>query len=125
MFGNGKFLEAIKKKLEARRDEITRQLEEVAQKSSRDINGYEAKFPKYGRAEDENADEVAAFSDSLSLEGNLTDSLRAVELALKKLSENKYGVCEKCGRKIDRKRLEAFPTAKYCLACKSSTPERR
>ncbi len=119
MFGKRNFLQSIKKNLEKRLQEIKKQLEEVAQKSSRDIDGYEAKFPQYGRAEDENADEVAAFVDSLSLEDNLTNSLGAVNLALKKISQGRYGICEECGKKIARPRLKVFPTAKHCLVCKN------
>lgn len=113
------FLEKIKEQLEARKEEIKKQLEEVADKSAREKDGYEARFPDYGRSEDENADEVATFVDSLSLEENLTNALEAVNLALKSIKEKKYGICAKCSKKIMQKRLEAFPTAHLCLKCKS------
>lgn len=113
------FLDSTKKKLQARRREIRKQLESIAEKSSRSENDYEARFPEYGRAEDENADEVATFVDSLSLEKNLENSLEQVEIALKKITKGQYGVCETCGQKIRKKRLEILPTARYCLTCKN------
>jgi len=112
------FLDSIKKDLHERRGEIKKQLEEIAEKSRRNKNDYEARFPQYGRAEDENAEEVAAFVDSLSLEKNLENSLADVESALIKITKDKYGICESCGRKIDKKRLKILPTARYCLSCK-------
>lgn len=112
------FLASIKKDLQERRDVIKKQLEEIAERSSRNKNDYEAKFPEYGRADDENAEEVAAFVDSLSLQKNLEDSLAVVESALSKIAKGRYGICENCGREISKKRLEILPTARYCLSCK-------
>lgn len=113
-----KFLLSIKKDLQERRRKIKKHLEQVAVKSSRNKSDYEAKFPDYGRADDENAEEVAAFVDSLSLEKNLETSLKEIELSLKKISKDQYGICEDCGQKITRKRLKILPTARYCLVCK-------
>ncbi len=114
-----KFLETIKKVLQERLKEIKKQLEEIASKSQRNQKGYDAKFPNYGRSDDENAEEVAAFEDSLSLEKNLESSLEEVELALSNISKGKYGVCETCGQKIKKKRLEILPTARDCMSCKN------
>ncbi len=112
------FLDSLRRDLEERRRKIKKQLEEIAEKSSRNKNDYEARFPQYGRTDDENAEEVATFIDSLSLEKNLEDSLAAVELALSKMDKNQYGVCENCKRAINKKRLKILPTAQYCSQCK-------
>jgi len=112
------FIQAIKKQLEEQRAETKKRLEEVAHKSSKEGSGYATKFPEYGRAEDENADEVATFVDSLSVEDNLEKTLGDIESALKKISQGRYGICEKCGKPIPNERLQAFPTAKSCLECK-------
>ncbi|MDA2922072.1 TraR/DksA family transcriptional regulator [Patescibacteria group bacterium AH-259-L07] len=113
-----KFVASKKKDLQERRHEIKKQLESIAEKSTRVKNDYEARFPEYGRAEDENADEVANFVDSLSLENNLENALAEVEAALKKIAKNEYGICEDCGKEMSKKRLEALPTAQYCIDCK-------
>lgn len=42
-----------------------------------------------------------------------------VRLALSKLKIGKYGICENCGERIDRARLEALPHARYCLRCEN------
>lgn len=47
------------------------------------------------------------------------DSLRKVERALTKFENGTYGICEECGSRIDRARLEVLPEALYCLSCQS------
>ncbi|MCR5732013.1 MAG: TraR/DksA C4-type zinc finger protein [Sphaerochaetaceae bacterium] len=51
--------------------------------------------------------------------------LTAVENALKRISENKYGICLKCGKKIPEERLRALPSAVLCIACKTKDERRR
>jgi RNA polymerase-binding protein DksA len=116
---NKKFVEEMKKVLEQRKKDLEKSLEDVAQKSSRIKNTYEAKFPEYGTSEEESADEVATFTDRISLEENLEETLREVERALKKIQQGKYGFCEECGKEIDEKRLRVMPTARWCLSCKN------
>lgn len=41
--------------------------------------------------------------------------LTEVQAALKKLDEGTYGVCEACGAPIAEPRLEALPSARYCI----------
>lgn len=40
-----------------------------------------------------------------------------IKRAEKKIEEGTYGICEKCGKEIDRKRLELIPHARYCIDC--------
>lgn len=47
----------------------------------------------------------------------LKQSLAEVNEALDKISKGTYGICDSCGKRIDRERLEVFPRAKYCLEC--------
>jgi len=41
--------------------------------------------------------------------------LRQVEIALKKIDDGTYGVCERCGKPIQAARLEAIPYTPYCI----------
>lgn len=50
---------------------------------------------------------------------NLNKRLNDIEIALKKMSKNRYGYCEKCGKPILIKRLELLPEARYCVDCDS------
>lgn len=44
--------------------------------------------------------------------------VRKLEKALKKISDEDYGVCEECGEGIKFERLLARPTAELCISCK-------
>jgi DnaK suppressor protein len=43
-----------------------------------------------------------------------------IEEALDRVRNGTYGVCKKCGKLIPKARLEAVPTAKMCIQCKSA-----
>jgi len=65
-----------------------------------------------------------AGTDSFELETALniasgeSEWLKDVTDALLRIHEGTYGVCENCDTDIPRKRLEVFPSAKYCVTCK-------
>jgi DnaK suppressor protein len=59
-----------------------------------------------------------------SLLRTLLDRREQAELALQRLDEGTYGNCEGCSKPIPVARLEVFPSATTCVACKS-TRERR
>lgn len=46
-------------------------------------------------------------------------SLRAIDLALQKLRDGSFGLCEACGGKIRKVRLNAIPYARLCLDCQA------
>lgn len=112
------FLKEVEEKLEKQKEELETQLKKLGERSKRLRNGFEVNFPKFGDKEDENADEVSAFSDRFSLGVNLEKRLEEVNLALEKIKQGTYGLCESCQGKISEERLRAFPTAKVCLSCK-------
>jgi DnaK suppressor protein len=43
-----------------------------------------------------------------------------IDQALLRIKEGSYGVCGRCNRPIEDRRLEAMPTARYDSACQSS-----
>lgn len=51
--------------------------------------------------------------------------LREISDALKRINDGSYGVCEMCKEQIPRKRLEVFPSARYCVQCQSSVEKKR
>jgi DnaK suppressor protein len=54
-----------------------------------------------------------------SLLRTLHDRRQQAEVALQRLDEGTYGNCEGCGNPIPMARLEVFPSATTCVACKS------
>lgn len=47
---------------------------------------------------------------------NASDRLKEVRLALARIDAGTFGLCEKGGEHIDKKRLEAIPWTRYCSA---------
>ena len=77
-----------------------------------------------------NANEVAESSEpgtdswvadthtrTVAVKKGLQDLLVKIKHALKSVSSGSYGKCESCGNKIEAVRLEAMPTAIYCISC--------
>lgn len=60
----------------------------------------------------------------LSLTNNAKELLEQIEHALDRIAESTYGVCESCGEPIGKMRLQAFPRATLCLACKQKQERR-
>jgi len=61
---------------------------------------------------------------ALAMLRTLLDRREQAELAIQRLDEGTYGNCEGCAKPIPVARLEVFPSATTCVACKS-TRERR
>lgn len=51
------------------------------------------------------------------LEERLKRDLKEIEAALKKIKSGTYGICERCKKPIEPKRLEVKPEAVYCVKC--------
>ena len=47
--------------------------------------------------------------------------LNQIDAALHKIEEGTYGVCEMCGKKIGRLRMEALPFCETCIECQSES----
>lgn len=43
--------------------------------------------------------------------------MRDIDAAFQRIKDGAYGVCIDCGSDIGFKRLQAYPTAKRCIAC--------
>lgn len=54
---------------------------------------------------------------TLSLMENEEGTLGAIDVALERIEEGTYGVCEECGAKIPKARLNAIPFAALCVKC--------
>lgn len=48
-----------------------------------------------------------------------------IDQALMRLEEGSYGSCTRCGKKIDERRLEAVPTARYDAVCQALIEEQQ
>lgn len=109
---NNKEMVLIKKHLLKNKDDIIRT---VAEKKSLDIS------------EPEVGDSIDTATHSLDKEMlfELSDNERAmlddIEAALRKINNKTYGICELCRKPISKKRLKVLPSARYCMACQTSS----
>ena len=60
----------------------------------------------------------------LSLTQNARDLLDLSRNALARIEDGSYGVCASCGQPIGKARLQAFPRATLCVACKQREERR-
>jgi DnaK suppressor protein len=78
-------------------------------------------------AADEDAKESADLASrdviqetALKLGDQESQMVADIDQALLRLEEGSYGICVRCERPIDERRLEAMPTARYDADCQSA-----
>lgn len=62
----------------------------------------------------EAADRIESYEGNTALVQELEGRLKEIDHALKNMHENKYGLCEVCGKHIEEDRLNANPAARTC-----------
>jgi DnaK suppressor protein len=105
-----KKLDAFKKRLETRQQELRR----IVNRTQAD-----------GRSADEEAtqdiaDRAASSYNKeflFSQSNNERQLLQMVEKALLRIREGSFGECIHCGKEINAKRLEAVPWTRHCIDC--------
>ena len=106
--------EADYKQIRARLEKDRKQLNARLEAMRADRLSEESDGSHLGKIEEEAA-ESADFDNLLAQEDRLMDELSDIETAIGKFATGTYGLCEKCGREIAAARLEAIPTAKFCI----------
>jgi DnaK suppressor protein len=113
-------LDDLKKRLEQEREELQRQASEIEEASfgtpQSELTG-EVSF------DEEYADAGTATFErerDLSLSNNIRDLAEKVDRALERIAEGTYGVCERCGKPIEKARIRALPYATLCIKDKQA-----
>lgn len=109
---------AVRQHLEAERQRLE---DDIYQRTQ----GDEAVLPSdplsdSGGTRGHSADEGDAMADaerSNLVLGNSRTLLEQVNAALARLDDGTYGYCQRCGKPIDARRLEALPYALYDIDC--------
>ena len=116
-----KELNELRKRLEQEREELRKQVEDIEESS-------------FGNAQSELSGELSSFDEEyadagtftfererdLSLTNNIRDLIEKVDHALVRIDEGSYGLCERCGRPIEKARLKALPYANLCIRDKQA-----
>jgi len=111
-------LEKIQKNLLERKTQIEAELASFTKKDENVKDNFRSKFPDFGDKEDENAKEIAEYTDNLSIEYSLESTLRDINKTLDKIKKGEYGKCNYCGKEIPEERLLARPASSSCVECK-------
>ena len=68
--------------------------------------------------DDESADAGTATFErekELSIEQNVRDLIQKIDRARKRIEAGTYGICERCGKPIEKARLKALPYVDLCI----------
>ena len=112
--------------------EVRQELQDEANGLRRDISDAESEIAArlgdaVGDAGDDSADAGAKTfqrEHELALTQNARELLAQTERVLSKIEDGTYGSCESCGEPIGKARLQAFPRATLCVACKQREERR-
>ena len=94
-------------RLEAEEKQLRHELQMTARQEKGD---FKAKYPEYGRHEDENADEIADYTARAGTVEATEERLENVRAALTSLEKGSYGLTAD-GELIPQERLNANPAA--------------
>jgi|AntRauTorckE6833_2_1112554.scaffolds.fasta_scaffold07969_3 RNA polymerase-binding transcription factor DksA len=104
--------------LEKELSELVKELQSIATQTPDTKDWVAVPITEDSRSADNNleADGVEEWNERRALVGQLETRYRNILLALKKIEEGKYGVCEISGNEIEEVRLNANPAARTNLA---------
>jgi len=110
---NAKKLEHFKKILHAQLRDLTNQVtdDRAAAIDSADDNAKDV----VDKSQQDVNQELA-----LQLGEGASRMIAEIDQALLRIDEGTYGKCERCGKEIDERRLEAVPTARYDAVCQEA-----
>jgi DnaK suppressor protein len=117
---SNKEIQELKEKLLSERKDLQAQFDELEELSfgsnQSDLSGemgFDEEYADAGTATFER-------ERDLSLVNNLRDLMERIDKALAKIDEGTYGLCDRCGKPIEKLRLKALPYANLCIKDKQA-----
>ena len=115
-----KEIKELKQRLIEERQDLRRQYDEIEESSfstdQTDLTGemgFDEEYADAGTATFER-------ERDLSLVNNLRDLMERIDKALAKIEDGTYGLCDRCGKPIEKLRLKALPYANLCIKDKQA-----
>lgn len=104
-------LKFFKKLLEERKEQIIKNINDsVKEIAELRENGVADEFDAASINSDSNLEHSIASKQRYELD--------AIDVALRKIANGAYGICEMCEDEINLERLKAKPQAKLCITCR-------
>lgn len=110
--------EAIMRRLEEEKHKVLATVKSINEGLGTSMGDSLGELSLYDNNPGDVGTELFERSKDLALREDARLRLRAIDEALKRLEEGKYGLCEACGREIAPERLEAVPWTTFCLRCR-------
>jgi RNA polymerase-binding protein DksA len=108
-------IDELRTRLESEREELVAQLTTIEDQAfaatQSDMSGDVG-------VDDESADAGTATFErekELSIEQNVRDLIQKIDRALKRIEDGTYGICEVCGKPIEKARIKALPYVDLCI----------
>jgi len=111
-------LQEFKTRLEKERDILERELATLGKRNPSNPSDWEPRKPDGEEASadrNDNADIIEAMHENNASMNELEGRLNHVMMALKKIEDGVYGVCEISDEPIELERLQANPAARTCI----------
>jgi len=114
-----------RREIEEIKDNLLLIREKILQGLKREINDYRERSTSKSADEADKASD--AYDEDLSFEIASTsdEELARIEVALEKIANGTYGLCESCDKPISPSRLKAIPYATTCIACRDDEERMR
>ncbi|NMR20599.1 TraR/DksA family transcriptional regulator [Cellulomonas fimi] len=112
--------------------EIAAELTDEVERLRTEVSAADAELSELLRNSGDGAGDDQADSGSSALEreqeltlvNNTRDLLEQANRSLARIAAGTFGTCESCGKAIGKARVQAFPRATLCVACKQREERR-
>jgi len=105
----------LKCRLEVERGELREQLTTIEEEA---FAATQSELSGDVGLDDESADAGTATFErekDLSIENNVRDLLAKIDRALGRIDDGSYGICDRCGKPIEKARIKALPYVDLCI----------
>jgi DnaK suppressor protein len=120
--------EEIKKfqdRLVAEKEKLETQLSSFASRDGKESFNFDARKQILGDSPEDDALEEEVFMRNVAVEHALEQRLKEILEALSKINKNEFGICERCRKVIEEKKLEVNPASDFCISCSKIVSQQR
>jgi DnaK suppressor protein len=100
--------------VQAERERLERELRETTAELA-ELESHLADRGDYSLGEGDPA--IHTWELNLALYQRMREKVDSIRAALQRIDEGTYGICQRCGARIDRARLAIIPDATLCIEC--------
>ncbi len=107
------------------KDETLRILAEINDRQKKGIKNGSGDSSSFAYHQADQGTDTDQYEKETYLLEQEQEKLKKINLALKRIYERTFGICEICGCEIPAARIKIIPWAKTCIECKSKEEKRK